>query len=191
LFRASLAASLVTEREQAGKAEAERRLVGIKRAYGSLATEYGEDIQKLQELAVAYREQKQRIADRFNGLRMLRAEGNALADRFGLPVPDLSNVVPPIRHDGIGAAWRETERVRWPEYAYTPPHLERNEFGVKRRTYREVRGTPTYDIIVQAGGPKPFPAVSAARQAAAEERREIEARSLRQFEAEVPKVVAR
>jgi hypothetical protein len=78
-----------------------------------------------------------------------------------------------------------------PELLHRSPHLERNEFGVTRRSYREVRGTAGYAIIEQAGGPKPFPPVSPARLAAAEERREIAERGLAQFDAEAPRYVAR
>lgn len=120
---------------------ARERLVGVKRAFGSLAaqlqTEWARETQRDFEKCVAI----------CRKLAVLRGEADALADRFGLPAPEL--VVPGVLDGALGTAWARPRR-----------QVERCEHDLReRRTYYEVAGSEAYAIILRAGR-KPWRALT-------------------------------
>jgi hypothetical protein len=85
-------------------------------------------------------------------------EANALSDRFGIAMPKLEYPNEP-RAIELPETWR---------LAVGRPQTEESADGTarSRRTYAEIKATPTYDIIQQAGGPKPFRPLTEAEQKA-------------------------
>ncbi len=75
------------DREAAARAEAEKRMKGIARAYGSLRQEMDAAETRLEETAAAHVANVERFNGYYRSLIMLVAEANAQTDRFGLPRP--------------------------------------------------------------------------------------------------------
>lgn len=93
-------------------------------------------------------------------IRDLHAEVGALADRFDLPAPTLPNPRSPdaeVDAPVLPAFWRFRPVVVATEY--DEHHLR------ERRSYTEVSGTDAFRIIEAAGGPKPWPPLTAEQQA--------------------------
>jgi hypothetical protein len=135
------------EREAAGRGDAERRMIGIKKAYGSVLDEYSEDDQRVEQsrkqLAEAITKRNARAAK----LTGLEKEANALADRFGISQPKFAAVAEPKPID-LPRQWRTT--ADRPDFEDTKDGTRRS-----RRTYAEASGSDGYAIIEQAGL-KPF-----------------------------------
>lgn len=178
---------MATERKQVGSAEAAKRLTAIKRAYGSLVTEYAEDGKRLVEAAQSYAAAKQAFNARFVTLKRLVAEQGALADRFGLAAPiTLPTIVIPALHEKAVEAYAclEDTGVFLDRVPHMSPATEKCEHRLRqRRTYKEIKGSPAFEIIQAAGGPKPFDELNerqkeiiASREAGAEAEREMSAR---------------
>ena len=150
------------DREQAGKVEAKKRTRGISRAYGSLAQELNDDEARLKEAAVAYTAAADRLNERYRSLARLKAEAAALGDRFGVAAPTFAPVVIPAMREGCGEAVRIVDSVRFLDHAYVRQATEHDEHNLlTRRTYREIKGTDGYRIITVAGGPQPWPELTA------------------------------
>ncbi|MCX6027091.1 MAG: hypothetical protein NTY23_12695 [Chloroflexi bacterium] len=162
---------LATDREAAGTAEAEKRMVGVVRAYGSVRQELDEDEAKAREAAVSYQVAAERVNDRYRSLARLQAEAGALADRFGVAVPDFPSVVIPAMREGCAAAAMTVQGAGFIDHAHIPRATEKDEHGLRtRRTYEEITGTPAYEIITAAGGPRPWPALTERQRAIVVER---------------------
>jgi len=144
------------------RAEAEARLTAIRRAHGSLLDQYEHDVARLQEGAAVYVDVGSRVRERVERLRKLGAEQNALLDRFpGLCAPPLPTVTPPGRHEGVTAAVIAVDGVAFRDHLHVTPAVEDDAHKIRRRrTYGEINGTPAYEIIAAAGGPKPWPELS-------------------------------
>ncbi len=157
-FRADLteAAELVEQRlgsmrEQAGYSEAQRRVKGIARAFGSVHQELADDEAKVREAATSYVKAVGRINERFLTLAKLRAEAGALADRFAVDAPKLAPVVAPARREGCVAAHKLIDGVGFADHAHITPATEECEHHIRRRrTYREVEGSEAFRIITEA-----------------------------------------
>ncbi|MEE8301442.1 MAG: hypothetical protein V3S24_03295 [Candidatus Tectomicrobia bacterium] len=80
---------IAKDREAACTAEAVTRMRGISRAFGSLRQELDDDEAKVQQAAAAYRVAVNRVNERYKALALLKAEANALQDRFGVAAPML------------------------------------------------------------------------------------------------------
>ncbi len=158
-------AALLTKDQEIVEA-ARDRLIGVKRAWGSL------NAQLREKWARGNKGDFDGCMDIARKLAVLRGEADALCDRFGLPTPDLLLGV----NDGaLGLAARSP----WRE-------VERDETGLlERRSYAEVRGTETDALIILAG-PRPWPELThrqrewvarqAERRAREQEQRESVAR---------------
>lgn len=154
---------LAEMREKAGRSAAEKRMTGIVRASGSLAVEYQGDAKRLREAAEKYAEAAERLTARFGALTMLRAESDALHDRFSIPKPSLPTVVAPLfaAQDML----RVIGNVAFPDHLHVRLRTEEDEHRIRtRRTYEEVEGTDAGHIIQQAGGPRPWPALTQTQQ---------------------------
>jgi len=131
--------------EATGRKEAVDRLRGIKRAYGSVLTEYQEDDGRVQQAVAALSEEITALNARARKLEAIRAEAAALSDRFSLPVPILGTVAEP-RYDvasSLPAFW---------QYRAVRPSFEQCEHNLRtRRDYTEISGSPGYAIITKAG----------------------------------------
>jgi hypothetical protein len=180
---------LATSREAACRAVAEKRLVGIQRAFGSIRSELEVDDQRLEEAARAYAEAASRLVNRWRDLNSLRREAGALADRFGLAAPELPSVGVLGRRPAVGAAIQTVAHAVFPDADYRPVGVEQCEHGIRqRRTYAEVSGAPGFEIITTAGL-KPFPPLNQ-KQRAIVAAREQEAASEREATAEVAQEAA-
>lgn len=156
-------AAIAAEREAKGKAAAHARLAVIRDAYTPLVRQLEQDGERLREAASVYRAALEDANTHAGKLTMLRAEASALADRFTLSAPVLAAVAIP------GECWKAEEMVSGltlqapadAGHVYEKDHTTLR----RRRTYSEVpRGTEAAAII-QAAGPKPWPALSAAQEA--------------------------
>lgn len=181
---------IATDREAAGYAEAKKRQTGIARAFGSMRQELDDDEAKVREAAVAYRAMVERLNERFRALTLLRAEAEALRDRFGIEVPALPVVVAPGRREGCVAALMAVASATFLDRGYRPPETEACEYGLRqRRTYAEIAGTPGAEIIEAVGGPKAWPELTAKQAAIVASRAESQAaaaEAMREFAAYAP-----
>ncbi len=187
---AMLEQGLTADREAAGRAEAERRQVGIRRAFGSLLHEYEQKVGRLREQATAFAAAGEAVNETFRALMTLRAEDAALVDRFGLARSELPPVIAPGRHEGVTAAVMGAARFSGRDTGHVSPTTGTNAFGARRRTFEEIKGSPAYEIISQAGL-KPFPPPTPAQQADRERQEAASREFAARVEAERPKTIVR
>lgn len=191
---ALLEQQLTTDREAAGKADAQKRMIGVARAYGSVRQELDDDEARVREAAVAYKAAADRVNERYRSLEMLRAEANALADRFGVAASAFPPVVIPAMREGCAAAVMAAQ-VKFLDHAHVRLETEKDEHGLRtRRTYAEIDATEGYRIITLAGGPKPWPALTPQQHeivAEQERQRAREAAEMRRFATEADRSVQR
>ena len=118
---------------------------------------------------------------------MLVAEANAQADRFGLPRPTFAPVVVPALREGCVAVARTMQSVAFLDHVHVRSATETCEHGLRtHRTYEEVANTPS-GAILNAAGPKAWPALTARQQEIVEGRereRQAEAATAARFEGE-------
>ncbi len=128
--------------EAKGRKDAEDRLLGIKRAAGSVRSELKEDDKRVSELETELHEANAKRTARARKYESLQAETNALADRFDLPLLKLEIVPepPPIK---APTPW---------EYRSVRPSFEACEHNLRqRRDYAEISGSDGYRIVSAAG----------------------------------------
>ena len=171
------------EIEAAGRKAAEARLLGIKKAYGSLVSEMDEDEKRIAELAEAIA----RLNNRYTKIAQFRAEALAVSDRFGFDKPALERAVPPSRRE-IATTLVLLQRSLLDHANEWPAPTEQCEHKMReRRTYTEIQGTEGYDII-KSVGLKPFPELTERQQAVVAKRKRDneELRQLSALSATVP-----
>lgn len=180
-----IGATLPQMREAEGRKAAEARLLGIRRAHGSLVAQHEDDLRRYSEAVAALHDAVARINERFKTLTLLRAEAGALADRFALPGPQLTAISPP--------AMRKLPMpvARFSDSGFVRPQSEMDEHRFfTRRTYREIVGSEGFKIIEAAGGPKAWPALSSKQRATVDQRaraKEAEDASMARFGPEAEK----
>jgi len=180
---AEIEQQIAEQRDAALLAEVEARMTGIAKAHGSLRAELPEDEQRVFEALMGASVAINRLNERYAKLTWLRHEAAALADRFGVPGPELPAVVVPARR-GL-----DTTLPRLADHCHIRPVTEANEYGRRRRSYEEIRGTEGFAIIERAGL-KAFPPPTPEQQAARREREEQERRWSRYLGAAVAEVAA-
>lgn len=188
---------MAQEKENEARAAAEKRAVAISRALGSVASELEDDERRALEAAQAYVTAVARLNDRFRQkYEALLLENEALKDRFGIKGAKLpAGVLSPERHATSIEAFRTVNAVVYVGESWfrITAHTEKCEHGIRiRRTYGEVAGTPTLDIIKDAGL-KPFPALTDAQRERLEERKRENAqvaKDLAAYATEVERVTA-
>jgi hypothetical protein len=138
------------------------RLVGVKRAYGSIQSSIDADERRVDEKIVELSDAITRLNDRYSHGVKLRAEAMALADRFSLPKPTLSAVAAPARREIAITLTRLPNKLRTTRDPYQP--TEQCEHNMRtRRTYAEAAGTEGYQII-ESLGLKSFPELTTRQQ---------------------------
>jgi len=189
-----LQARIAEDREAASKAEGERRMRGIGKAFGSLRQELDEDERKVHEAATVYRDAVNRVNARYKALAMLRAEAGALADRFGVAAPIFTAVVIPALREGCREAAMTAETVAFLNHAHVATAMEEDADGIRsRRSYREVSGTPGGAIIKTAGS-QPWAPLTEAQQKVLDGRkrdRQEEIRASKRFATESERALQR
>lgn len=136
--------------EATGRKEAEERLLGIRRAYGSTVATYGEDEKRVEQAVAALSEAITTLNRRARKLEALSAEASSLSDRFGLTISKLT--MPPEPQNVASSL-----PTPW-QYRVVRPSFEETTDGTRRtrRDYLEVSGSIGFAIIQAAGGPRPF-----------------------------------
>lgn len=173
---AKIERELAGSREAKAKEAAQLRLLGIRRAYGSVASSLDGDEQRLREAVALVAEAVEKMNGRFHQLMKLKAEAAALGDRFGLAVPALPQVTPPALRDVA-----VTPAVTLVGHVHARPKVERCEHGLReRRNYHEVQGTEGHAIISEAGL-KPWPDLTDAQIRIVEQRAREAEESRRQL----------
>jgi hypothetical protein len=178
----------------AAKEAAEARLLGIKRAYGSIAEEMTSDDAKIRSVALDLQAAVERLNSRYRQLGLLEGEVSALTHRFSLPALGLGPVVAPARREAVVDALRVLAEMGLADRKYRVPQTERDAHALRtRRTYAEVRDTPSYAII-EGAGLVPWPPLTdkqAALVAEREQERTREQAALKQFKAEATRSTPR
>ncbi len=147
------------------------------------------------EAATAYKEAVDRLNARFGALAKLRAEANALADRFpDVVAPTLAPVIEPARRKACIAAALVVDGIAFDHSRLRSPNIEHDEHRLRtRRTYEEVTGTPAGEII-SATGLQQWPELSAKQReivALREREKRDEADTAQQFGVEAGRSVQR
>lgn len=158
---------ITADRELASTAAAAKRLKEINKAYGGLRKVLENDEEAAQAAAKEYEAKAVRVNERFLTLAMLRAEAEALGNRF----PDVpggprfpSITVPALRPVCIEAA-RVVHGVAFRDHGHIAKPMQKCEHQLRsRRSYREVAGTPGAAII-EVAGLSPWPALTDAQRA--------------------------
>ena len=149
---ATLEVKAAAEREADAKQQATKRLIGIRKAHGSIVNEMDRDEERVRSLHDELTAAVQRLNERYQTALAFEAEAAALIDRFEIdaelppapPAPGARNIPEPL------PALLDVAFVGSPA---TEEHAEMD--WRRRRTYAEVRGTPGYEIIAKVG-PKPW-----------------------------------
>jgi hypothetical protein len=154
---AELEAQRTAQREATGKAKAEERRKGIRRAAGGQSSA----IDQAEKEWIAAVEQLVKKTEVFNNVfrqhAAFRDEDAALADRFSGTASTIVPVIPPARRDAVIAAYRNLRETALDERSLPQPQYETDETGLRsRRSYQEIEGTEGFEII-QEVGLKPFP----------------------------------
>jgi len=182
---ATIERQLADGREATAKQAAAARMVGIRRAFGSVTSSIDADEQRVGEKIEEVSGAITRLNDRYSQAVQLRAEAAALADRFSLPKPTLPDVAPPARRElAITLALLPNTLLAT---AWGSQPTEECEHKMRtRRTYAEAVATPGAEIIERAGL-KPFPELTERQReiiAAREREKEQERRAF----ASLPKI---
>jgi len=159
-------------------------VVGVRRAVGSCENEYGKRRDAVYAAYAVVSKAIEALNQMAAQIRDLHAEANALADRFALPAPSLHNPRSPdaeVDAPVLPAFWRFRPTVVATEF---DEHRMR-----ERRTYTECSGSEAFRIIEAAGGPKPFPPLTAEQEQEVANR-VVEQRSEREAMAEFAREAA-
>lgn len=182
-------AELVGAREWEGVRKAKDRLVGIRRAFGSVLSSVDTDEKRVKEKIAELEDAISRLNDRYSQIVKLRAESAALADRFALPMPVLPDVVPPASRDLTIDLIRLPSTLQAALSSHPYQATEQDEYNLRtRRTYAEAAGTPGGEII-EAAGLKAWPELTE-RQREIIVAREREKESDRRALAGLPRIPA-
>jgi hypothetical protein len=146
------------------KEDALARLLGIRKAVGSVAHTMREDVAKIVELNAQIIQAINTLNERYAQVTSYDQEYEALKDRFEFTkaeAPRLELPTPPaVTLDKLTAS-----PVPFGLRNRMHPDLEQHEyFEFRRRTYAEVEGTPAGEIIARAGL-KAWPRLTATQQA--------------------------
>jgi len=148
---ASIETELVSDREADAVRKAKDRLLGIRRAWDSVAVssiEAAEQrvVKKIAELS----DEIAKLNDGYSRSVQLRAEAAALSDRFNLPKPTFPDVPPPARRDVAVALTILPNTLLASAWRSEPTEQDEHEMRT-RRTYEEANGTLGAEIIAAAG----------------------------------------
>ncbi|MEX2179339.1 MAG: hypothetical protein WD801_11545 [Gemmatimonadaceae bacterium] len=174
---AAIEQQMSERQEDEARERAKQRLLGIRRAIGSVVASLEEDEARVRAAKAALEDAIRRFNDRFGQVNGLKAEAEALCHRFQLPTPALPKVTAPALR-GLETA----PSVELVAHVRTRPRVEQCEHGLReRRTYAEVRGTEGHTIIT-AAGLRPFPELTERQQRGIAHREREQAETNRQHE---------
>lgn len=148
-FIATLEVKVVAEREAEAKQQARQRLIGIRRAHGSVSSQMDQDEERVRSLHDELTAAIARLNDRYQQAVALGNEAAALVDRFDLdaelppapPAPAARNIPEPL-----------PALLDVAPFVASPATEAHPEFdSMRRRTYREIESTQGYAIIQRAG----------------------------------------
>lgn len=175
------------EREEAGRVAAADRIKAISRAAGSVIAQLDDDERKVEDAAKAYAAAVAQLNARYRQVEMLKAESDALVDRFGIGAAKVPQVLPPNRRERSIAAARQVQAAEPSDYRAVLPITEQcspHRLRV-RRNYSEVAGSEAHEIIIKAAL-RPFPALNEAQQRIIEERQREQEEATRSMKAIAP-----
>jgi len=191
-----LRSRIVEHRREACLADAEARMHGIGRAYKKFSRELDADEKAVLDLAAAYTAGVERLNERYRSLSLLKAEANALKDRFGIPAPAFASVVLPAMREGCREAAVMVSDAGFLDHAHISILMEKCPHGLRqRRTYEEIASTPGGEIIRASGvSEEPWPALTAQQEKIVDERLRQQGKAVAtaaQFETEALRGAAR
>jgi thymidylate kinase len=173
------------DREADGVRKAKDRLVGIKRAWDSVAASVDAAEQRVVKKIAELSDEIDHLNDRYSQSVKVRAEAAALSDRFNLPKLTCPDVAPPARRDVAVVLTTLPQNLLASAWGNQP--TEEDEFQMRtRRIYTEAAGTPGAEII-EAAGLKPFPELTE-RQREILEAKEREKEQMRKQFAALPQI---
>jgi hypothetical protein len=174
------------EREQEGIERAKARLVGIRRAFGSLTSELDEDEKRVIEAIGELQTAMTRLNERYAKASSLKSEAEALSDRFGLDRVNLPSLVPPVRREFVRTLGTLDRALLDHPSIYQP--VEDCEHRLRtRRTYRELPSESEAFKIIESVGLKPFPELTERQQAIVSDR-ERTGEEMRRQHAALPRI---
>lgn len=187
---AALRTRIEEDLEVASVAAATQRLKDIRKAFGGLRRVLEADEVAVETAAIEFKAKSERVNQRFATLSALRAEAEALGDRFpAVPAgPRFPAITVPARREVLIQASLVVDSVMFRDHGHIAKALEKCEYNLRtRRSYRELgAGTPGAAII-EAAGSKAWPALTERQQGIVEDRareRRAEAATAARFEGE-------
>jgi len=133
------------------KAEAEQRLLGIRRALGSMVDQLEQDERRLAEAARQYVDTAAALNARFDKAALLKHEATALVEVFSLKAPDLPTLTPPAQRPEVLKADSAAQNVIARQHGRIEPAMvwKMTDGGLMPdvRSFDELEGTPSRDLI--------------------------------------------
>jgi hypothetical protein len=151
-----LESTLTATREVEATATAERRLLGVKRAFSSLLSEDDPDVQRILEAAQSLAHAIERRDQRYSRLTSLWLEGLTLAERFALEPPDLPKPSRPSVDQRVIDVLVRVRTIAPATARAVPlglaalPYSSGTGWSVER-ALTTIASTPTADLLKQAG----------------------------------------
>jgi len=164
---AALRTRIEEDLEVASVASATQRLKDIRKAHGGLCRVLEDDERAVEKAAIEFKAMVERVNERFATLSMLRGEAEALCDRFpAVPAgPGFPAITVPARREVCTQAALVVGSVMFRDHGHIVKAMQKDADGLRsRRSYREVSGTPG-GAIIEAAGPRPWPALTEREQA--------------------------
>ena len=135
----------LAEREEAAlTAEVEKRVLGIRRALGSVLDQLEQDGRKAITAAKAFETTIKTVNERYEHALSLRHEGQTLAEVFGINA-ELPAFTPPANRPDIGEAFSTVQQVRVRDHGSVNP--ARGNDGHRTFEEMELAKTPGLDLI--------------------------------------------
>ena len=165
---ATVRTQVAQDLEVASLVAATQRVKDVRKAYGSLRKVLEADERAVEVAAIEFKAKAERVNERFTTLAQLRAEAEALYHRFpAVPAgPRFPAITVPARREVCIQASLVVDSVMFPDHGHIAKAMEKCEYKIRtRRSYRELgAGTPGAAII-EAAGPRPWPAFTEAQEA--------------------------
>jgi hypothetical protein len=149
---AALETALPKMVEAEAHADAERRMLGIHRAYSSLVDQYEKDLVRVEDASAALVEAVTRFNQRHRDLGDILLEALVLQERFGVKVPDLPRPVRPAADRRAQHAMARAAAALLSDEREFPVQLADLPFrALSRRMLTRIGDTPTAGLLAAAG----------------------------------------
>jgi len=124
----------IADRDRAAlREEAEKRVLGIRRALGSVLDQLEQDGRKAITAAKAFETTIKTVNERYEHALSLRHEGQTLAEVFGINA-ELPAFTPPANRPDLGEAFSTVQQVRVRDHGSVNPTRD----NASHRTFEEV-----------------------------------------------------